>query len=370
MSRSLSTAGLLLAITLFALIQPCSAWPQQQSAQSQAQGPSQPQADSPSSSSSLSSSTSTAPSASSTSNGQRQYVNIPTSTIVSIGVGFVAFSSAVVIALLIMRVLRIRKVAIARGVRFKVVWRSEGGFWGFWTSFAGSDAEMVGVGGGGYGGTGWGMRVMRERMREAEAEKMRPVMWESEWHTQSDEIAKSNEHGEANEQICAMDDSQFKPLAIRSSTPPPLPAQSSASKAVSAATLPTIDLCVLIRLPSLTPYDPAGEELPELVIGRTTLSPMITAAASDQLENPATHGPRSPMRTTQAQAEMAIGSRLGTGAGAEALTEKQEEKGEIQQIEYAGGEDTRAQPDAVGVGAVPRRAEWKMVKGHWVIEGI
>ncbi|WVF71704.1 hypothetical protein IAT40_006512 [Kwoniella sp. CBS 6097] len=370
-----SCIGVPLFIALSALVGSCTAHPQplsqQQSAGSQAQTPNQPQAASPSSSDTSAS----AASPTSAANGDRQYVNIPTSTIVSIGVGFVAFSSVVLMALLLMRVLRLRKIAAARGMSFRVVWRNEGGFWGFWTSFSGSDAELLGVGGGGH----WGMRVIRDRLKEAEMEKMRPLMWESEWyndvHKNEGEMAGEPSTGIASME--EMDCPEFMPLSVRPSVRPPTPlppphtALASDPKPIHAASLPQLDLCVLIQFPSATPYDPKSEELPELIIGRTTLLPIISSITSPlPTTNPnppqdATHEPKSHMRqgnggTRQEEAEAEIASRLAEG-------KDKGRKGEIQQIEYA---DTSHLTNIVGGEAVRRRAEWRMVKGHWAIEGL
>ncbi|OCF36971.1 hypothetical protein I316_01569 [Kwoniella heveanensis BCC8398] len=368
-----SCAVVLTAVSI--LIGGCTAHPQpqQQSAQSQAQGPAQPQAASPSSSSVSASASTSSASGGSSSSGERQYVNIPTSTIVSIGVGFVAFSSAVLFALLLLRVFRLRKIAAARGTTFSVVWRNEGGFWGFWTSFGGSDAELVGIGAGGH--AGWGMRVIRDRLREAELEKMKPVMWESEWYDDDNNGSggKGNTSNADSSPIgaLALDIANLKPLAVLTSTvpptpppPPPILALPSEPKPkpirpISASSLPTLDLCVLIQLPSPTLYDPALEELPELVIGRTTLLPLISPTTQKNLD-PAPQNTRSYAQMenghSREEVEVEIGSRLE-------YETKKDEKGEIQQIEYAGDPH-------VLEGTARRRAEWKLVRGQWTIEGL
>lgn len=116
-------------------------------------------------------------------------VEIPTSTVVSIGLGFVAFALGCVCILLLIRVLRIHRsirAARRRGQQtsFLETWRDEGGIWGFFTGLGG---EAIGGGGGMHLDLGR-MRRMEELLRRMEESGMegsgvlrkKPELWEVE----------------------------------------------------------------------------------------------------------------------------------------------------------------------------------------------
>ena len=99
-------------------------------------------------------------------------VDIPTSTVVSIGLGFVAFAISILVALMLTRMLRVFRrsrdpVRNTRNETFRQMWRNEGGFWGFLTGLGG---ESAGLGAGGIGGDIARMRRWAEFLRLMELE--------------------------------------------------------------------------------------------------------------------------------------------------------------------------------------------------------
>ncbi|WWD17503.1 hypothetical protein CI109_101944 [Kwoniella shandongensis] len=222
---------------------------------------------------------------------------IPTSTIVAIGIGFVAFGISVILLLFIHRVLKVRRVARARGEPFSVVWEREGGFWGFLNSVGESSAL-------GAGGVPSRRLARWDWSTENGKEIERPEMWEVSWYDQEEELKN--------------------PLAVCPSSYP--------DTKPKVPPLPTIDIAVLISLPSPTIPDP--EELPNLIVGTTSLIPIV-------------HSPLS--RVISAESDQSDGM----------VEDKL--KGQVKEVEYVSSD----------TGGVSRRANWaKSDKGQWYIEGI
>ena len=93
---------------------------------------------------------------------------LPSSTVISIGGGFVAFAVTVLTLLTIARVIRLarearRERSSGQGTTFRQLWNREGGFWGFITGLGGESA----AGGAGFVDLGrhrrWEEMLLRER---------------------------------------------------------------------------------------------------------------------------------------------------------------------------------------------------------------
>ncbi|WVR07252.1 hypothetical protein IAU60_004293 [Kwoniella sp. DSM 27419] len=252
------------------------------------------------------------PGATNTSSSSSQYVEIPSSTIISIGLGFLAMGLGVLSLLLLFRLRRLRKLARQQGRTVRDLWRTEGGFWGFLTSLGGggAEAEMIGA-----GGRGWGMRVIRLTGGDA---GQAPEMWEADWY---DPDAKERS------------DQEWAPLAV-STSPPPLTSYDKKS-----LPLPMVNISVLISMPSSTTWDPVtcSEELPELVIGSSTILPVREQSLTDDED------------------KRSVDEMEGGLAKA---------KGEITQIEYASDVSSFK-------AGLSRRVEWtKDDSGQWTIDGL
>jgi hypothetical protein len=279
-------------------------------------------------------------------------VDIPSSTVISIGLGFVAFAVGILFILVFIRVLRISRAARAaraqgRQVTFAELWHEEGGILGFLT---GLGAENAGVGAGGLGGDLIRVRrMLEERTRMLEGLGRRPVMWEVE-------VPEKHHHGLVDvrfgwpmgdvQEATLCDVSGFQdppfvaiapadrltqPLSLLPSTPPTF---ADRSKSPETLPLPTLTASLLIKLPSQpcppskrrTDGDDVFDHLPELVIGTTRLLPVITAELAET----------SPASSTE-------------------LRKLSMDKAEVVQVEFAGGE---------------RRARWKKAEmAKWKIEG-
>ncbi|WWC70443.1 uncharacterized protein I206_104394 [Kwoniella pini CBS 10737] len=203
-------------------------------------------------------------------------ITIPTSTVLSIGLGFLAFSMLILLFLLGFRANRIRRISKRTGKTFKETWTEQGGFWGFLTSFGENENNAFNqsfiIGGGGrtmhyeYNLRRWGYLSTREEDNLNE-NKIKPEMWDYNWSNQINE--KILNHPNLIE-----DPSEIQPISI---TPSRYPDPSD-----KYLPNPTLDLCVLIAFPSEVPYDPMkAEELPELIIGSATLLPTIVSEVED-----------------------------------------------------------------------------------------
>lgn len=128
---------------------------------------------------------------------------IPASTVIGIGLGFVALTTCMLCSLIAYRVLRVYQTVWYRrrhgepDVRFKEEWRRAGGMFGFMSGFnnngPGDSALIVGAG-------GVEMRrrmelaMLRERLRAMNAPEMvEPVLW--------DHWIGTDEKGDAVEQV-------------------------------------------------------------------------------------------------------------------------------------------------------------------------
>ncbi|KAK8864198.1 hypothetical protein IAR55_001444 [Kwoniella newhampshirensis] len=228
---------------------------------------------------------------------------IPTSTIVAIGVGFVAFGFSVLILLFVLRIAKVRRISRERGEEFRVVWSREGGFWGFLNSMG----DTGGVGGGGIGGRRGIIRW--DRNGEIAEVMKRPEMWEVSWR---------DEH------------ELSRPLAVCSSTSPQKPERTIGSNDRDSP-LPTIDIAIFISLPSPNASD--SEALPNLIVGTTSLVPIIPSPLS---------------RVVSEESDRSDGA-------VESKT-----KGQVTEVEYVSSP-----------GGSSRRAKWeKSDTGQWHVEGI
>ncbi|EIW70892.1 hypothetical protein TREMEDRAFT_61405 [Tremella mesenterica DSM 1558] len=206
----------------------------------------------------MSTTTTTTSNPSSPSPSPSNQVNVPTSTVIAIGVGFVSFALLVLLFTVLLRIRRIRRLARTRAsegpVRFRETWEREGGWWGFWHT-----GDQMAVGAGGHG-TGVGMRTelwRRRRLEElvrylGEEEVEEPKMWE---------IGMKDDVG-----VVGFGD--MKPLSILTS-PKPL---DTGGWYPSSLPDPTLSLNVLISLPT---HNKSEEEIPDVVIGTTTLLPLV-----------------------------------------------------------------------------------------------
>ncbi|WRT66137.1 uncharacterized protein IL334_003090 [Kwoniella shivajii] len=257
-------------------------------------------------------------------------ITIPTSTVLSIGLGFLAFAIGSLMLLCSIRMNRLRKQAKRMNKPFREIWEDEGGFWGFLTSFGddGNHNHTSFIGATGrslnYGlGTirllpfGYNMNDFEEIDNDENlAKKKKPVLWDYDYKNYNED--------------------DIQPVSITSSSMP------TTDKVPSP--LPVLNLCVLISLPSETPLEQNTDpdELPQMIIGSTTLLPIITAE-------------EIPKRVSQ-------DSHISSSSMTEGKLEKKGEA-EIQQIEYAYG----ATGNGIGI---KKRAEWKGDTGSWYIEGL
>ncbi|WVW83651.1 hypothetical protein I302_105672 [Kwoniella bestiolae CBS 10118] len=246
-------------------------------------------------------------------------ITIPTSTVISIGLGFLAFSAFILLFLLSFRLNRIRKLAKRNGVPFKTQWRNEGGTWGWLTSFGDSDVNHTSL----IGATGRTLDYNRYLYRlymglegdgaeEKDKEKVIPRMWDCDWFSG----VGGNEQNEVLDQPLSVTPSPLIINPSKSETPPP----------------PALDICVLIALPSSRTIVPDQiEDLPELIIGSTTLLPTILTTPLNRVTSNTS------------------------------VDQDKDKKLEIQQIEYSQSQDRK-------------RAEWKLDeskgKGFWYIDGL
>lgn len=79
-------------------------------------------------------------------------IELPTSTVISIGLGFVAVAVGLLCLTVILRAVKVYKqyrVARARGdqTTWLETWRSSGGWWGYFTNGLGGEATLIGGGG-------------------------------------------------------------------------------------------------------------------------------------------------------------------------------------------------------------------------------
>ncbi|WWC93946.1 hypothetical protein V866_000784 [Kwoniella sp. B9012] len=190
-------------------------------------------------------------------------ITIPSSTVISIGLGFLAFSLFILLFLLSFRVNRIRKLAKRQNKSFKRCWKDEGGLWSFFTSFGEGDGHaassaLIGATGRGLDYNRQLYRIYRELEGDSDNTKAKeiPKMWDCKWNEKVDEDQD-------------LGDDKIQPLSVTPSAPPP----SNTSKIYPP--LPTLDMCVLITFPSES-TNQEDLDLPQLIIGTTTLLPTIT----------------------------------------------------------------------------------------------
>ncbi|WWC61635.1 uncharacterized protein I303_104219 [Kwoniella dejecticola CBS 10117] len=276
-------------------------------------------------------------------------ITIPTSTVLSIGLGFLAFSMIILCILLGFRLNRIRKLSKRNNRTFREEYRDQGGFWGWLTSFGEVEnnafSQSFLIGGGGrtmhyeHNLRRWGLLHDPPGDGDDSVEnKIRPLIWDLDWalppapapasaSTSSNEQIGKNQKDEGYAEIPKeAEQGEIQPISI---TPSRIPDQTD-----KFLPRPTLDLSVLIALPSEIPYNPINaEELPELIIGQAVLLPTIIPEQEDEKGVP--------------------GSSVGTkGTGMGTGTSK---KVEIEHHEYA-----------------PRaRAEWKRDdRMVWYIDGL
>ncbi|WWC89544.1 uncharacterized protein L201_004468 [Kwoniella dendrophila CBS 6074] len=306
---------------------------------------------------------------------QSQYdqggINIPTSTVISIGLGFLAFSFMILMILLGFRLNRIRKLTKTTNKSFKQIWNDEGGFWGFLTSFGeesnSNQSRLIGATGRtlNYGYTDWyGFRspfidLLRERdqilqdqlQEELDKAKLKekPVLWDYKWHQNiiDDDDKREIPHF-VHEEI-------IQPISI-------VPSSTPQSNTKVVPLLPSLNLCVLIAFPSETPYNHENaEELPELIIGSTILLPTTTITPKPAIPIPTTH--------------ISI-NRTETNSTDGKDSEDVSKKVEIREIEYSNinvsGQDNHQGKENSNTVNQRFRAEWKQDKdkGIWYIDGL
>ena len=133
-----------------------------------------------------------------------QPVEIPATTVIGIGLGFVALTSGVLISLIGVRMARVyvsvrrRRAAGEPGASFRDEWRRAGGMFGFISGFGsgmGDSALIVGA-----GGVEMRRRIeimmLREQMRNAgKPEMVEPILWDS----RLSEMGKGREVEDAKE---------------------------------------------------------------------------------------------------------------------------------------------------------------------------
>ncbi|WWD02736.1 hypothetical protein V865_000778 [Kwoniella europaea PYCC6329] len=253
-------------------------------------------------------------------------ITIPTSTVISIGLGFLAFSLFILLFLLSFRVNRIRKLAKRQNKSFKRCWKDEGGLWSFFTSFGEGDGHaassaLIGATGRGLDYNRQLYRIYRELEGDSDNIKAKeiPKMWDCSWNEKVDEDQDSG-------------DDKIQPLSVTPSSPPP----SDTSKTYPP--LPILDMCVLISFPSES-TDQEDLDLPQLIIGTTTLLPTIKIP--DKVKPQSDFGLSSSIVRTSEKEGLQVGQ----------ITKKVV----IEHIEYSR-----------------MRAEWKKddSKGVWYIDGL
>ncbi|CAD6566915.1 MAG: hypothetical protein TREMPRED_003119 [Tremellales sp. Tagirdzhanova-0007] len=272
---------------------------------------------------------------------------LPTASVVSIGGGFVAFALTILVILSIVRISRLvtqarRERLAGQNTTFRQLWKRDGGFWGFFSGLGGESA----AGGAGFTDLSrqrrWAEMVQRERwMTETmgiESEVEDPKLWEVG-------VGEKGSHSE--EQV---DLGRIRPLAaITSERPGPEPDASDESTLKPHSLNPTLSLSLLIELPSYHQHHSRSElgrkgevgarvsdeydELPELVIGSTTVIPFIR--------------PPDPRLS------------VGDSVSAEAIDEKDVVYSDISHLE-----------SAVSSSVETRRAVWSRVGDGWIVEGL
>ena len=120
------------------------------------------------------------------SSDNRPQANIPSSTVVAIGGGFVSFALIILGSLTFIRMLRVARQAAGRraageAVTFKELWRIEGGFWGFITGLGGESA-VIGAGGRNEQQLRFAIwreiRMLETLIGEESKVPVEPIMWE------------------------------------------------------------------------------------------------------------------------------------------------------------------------------------------------
>jgi hypothetical protein len=117
---------------------------------------------------------------------QQQITSIPTSTVVAIGGGFVAFAFCVFTFLSLIRVFRIFRQSrrVTPRISFRQAWRDDGGFWGFFSGMALASREtgnmLLGVGARDLRGWGLWEELRAWEIFEREKNMKNPEMWEVE----------------------------------------------------------------------------------------------------------------------------------------------------------------------------------------------
>ncbi|KAI9639599.1 uncharacterized protein MKK02DRAFT_39920 [Dioszegia hungarica] len=222
----------------------------------------------------MSSTTSTA--ASPTASSRQVQVEIPSSTVIAIGLGFLAFVCLLVTTTLGTRLYRVRRRMLAdraagQPITFAQAWAREGGLFSFLTNI-GNSGLGVGAGATLVGGRGtdrlWGA---------SHTEKEVPIIWDVPIQEKAQEAADG--------------DDSFDPFALSSTASPRY-----IDRATPATELPQprFTLSILISLPAQPtrpkPVNPSaskpeGEdeedewaEIPEVLIGTTQICPMISNA--------------------------------------------------------------------------------------------
>lgn len=239
----------------------------------------------------MSSTTSTA--ASPTASSRQVQVEIPSSTVIAIGLGFLAFVCLLVTTTLGTRLYRVRRRMLAdraagQPITFAQAWAREGGLFSFLTNI-GNSGLGVGAGATLVGGRGtdrlWGA---------SHTEKEVPIIWDVPIQEKAQEAADGDDSFDVSLPTCSSSGIPkliSQPFALSSTASPRY-----IDRATPATELPQprFTLSILISLPAQPtrpkPVNPSaskpeGEdeedewaEIPEVLIGTTQICPMISNA--------------------------------------------------------------------------------------------
>ncbi|GFZ44189.1 hypothetical protein JCM24511_01910 [Saitozyma sp. JCM 24511] len=292
-------------------------------------------------------------------------VDIPSSTVVSIGLGFVAFAGGMVSILILLRMLRIYRATLrarraGQPATFRQLWREDGGLMGFIT---GLGAENTGIGAGGIADLVRVRRMLEERARILEGLGKVPAMWEVQVQQKGAQNAGKADSDRDGGSLGGDTPVQaYDPLSIVASSPP---SYADRAKPPESLPLPELTLSLLIALPSppitrksLPPAASAEantavtqpgsgsnadadafDDLPELVIGTTHLLPFIPDSSGGIAAGASAGSSEESVKVTLAKGKT-----------------KSDGDGSIVHAEWAGGE---------------RRARWEKAEmAKWRIEGI
>ncbi|ORX36883.1 hypothetical protein BD324DRAFT_681634 [Kockovaella imperatae] len=210
-------------------------------------------------------------------------INIPSSTVVAIGGGFVCLAFFIITGLFLLRATKMaaegrRRRAAGENITFREIWRRDGGMLGFVTGL-GADSALVGAGG------------RRDLSSSRAREEIR--MW-AYWKNQGElmkRLPKLWEIGvEESGSMVGQDELSIKdcqPLGVIPSQPP----DDLDDECADYSRLdPTLSLSVLIILPAQqeTHRKPSDEwlDLPEMMIGTTRLVPYVVAGQATESNQP------------------------------------------------------------------------------------